>query len=128
METNLKQITDFISKQNNVENEKSFKVASATLVCSIIDIVHNNPEKFSSLFQKSFDLAKDEFYQIKTEIENNGLTIDDKILYIKKEFNNNMFQIMQFLKILNKFAILDGCTQKNYNEFETIRDKFLKTV
>ena len=37
-----------------------------------------------------------------------------------------MFQVMQFLKILNKFAISDGCDQKSYREFEKIRDKFLK--
>ena len=37
-----------------------------------------------------------------------------------------MFQIMQFLKILNQFAIIDGCKQESYRKFEKIRDKFLK--
>ena len=38
METNLKNISDLINNQSDLENEKNFKIASASLVCAIVDI------------------------------------------------------------------------------------------
>ncbi len=126
MDKHLKKIADLVDNQENLEDEKKFKVASATLVCSIVDTDNTNSKKYCSLFEKNFNLEQNEFNEIKNKLEDEGLTIDDKIHYIKTELNNNMYQVMQFLKILNKFAILDGCNQKSYREFELIRDKFLK--
>jgi len=126
MEKNLKKISDLLNKQNEVDDGKKFKVASATLVCSIVDIKSKNPDKYCELFQKNFNLPKDEFEQIKEEITNDALEIEDKIDYIKEELDNNMYKIMQFLKLLNQFAILDGCSRESYQEFEKIRDKFLQ--
>ena len=126
MTENLKKISDLIDNQDDLENEKKFKVASASLVCSIIDVSTKEAKKYCSLFEKNLNLGEEEFLQIKEQIESEGLSLDEKIVYIKNELNNNMFQIMQFLKILNKFAIMDGCKQESYREFEKIRDKFLK--
>ncbi|CAA6825330.1 MAG: Unknown protein [uncultured Sulfurovum sp.] len=126
MEKNLKQIADLVNNQENLEDEKKFKVASATLVCNIVGTESKDPDKYCSLFQENFNVDQEEFNQIKNKLEEDGLSIDEKVHYIKEELGNNMFQIMQFLKILNKFAISDGCSQKSYNEFEIIRDKFLK--
>jgi len=126
MYTNLKNIADLVNNQENLEDEKIFKVASATLVCSIVDINNKKSKKYSSLFQESFNLSQDEFNDMKENLLNAEANIDNKVHYIKEELGNNMFQVMQFLKILNKFAILDGCDQKSYRQFEVIRDKFLK--
>jgi virulence-associated protein VapD len=126
MEKNLKKVSDLINNQDELENTKKFKVASATLVCSIVDIESKNPDKYCSLFHKNFNLPKEEFDEIKEELKKDDLSVDDKIIYIKKELNNNMYQIMEFLKLLNQFAILDGCSRESYQEFEKIRDKFLK--
>lgn len=119
MEKNLKRLLDLINKQENLENEKRFKVASATLVCRIINV---NSTKNVTLLQENLQLNQDEF----NEMSNNPKDINEEIYYIKDELKNNMFQVMQFLKILNKFAIIDGCEQKTYRQFESIRDKFLK--
>jgi len=126
MEKNLKNISDLISKQESIKDEEKFKVTSATLICTIVDIKNNNAEKFCSLFEKNFNLNEEEFNRIRDDIDNDELTIDEKVHYIKEELAGNLFQMMQYLKILNKFAIADGCTKENYNEFEKIRDKFLK--
>jgi len=126
MEINLKKISDLINNQDNIEDEKKFKLASASLVCSIVDINKLNSNRSCKLFQQNLNLPQDEFELIKRELHNDALDIDDKVSYIKKELNNNMYQIMEFLKILNKFAIVNGCTQKSYREFELIRDKFLR--
>jgi hypothetical protein len=127
MDKNLKQISDLINNQENIEDEKKFKVASATLICSIVTIDKKDSKRYCSLFQENFSLTEGEFNTIKESILNDELSIDDKVNYIKTELGDNMYQVMQFLKILNKFAILDGCSQKSYREFELIRDKFLQS-
>ena len=126
MEQHLKKISNLINKQNNLKNDTQFKIASASLVCSIINIEKINPDKICSLFQKNLDLEKNEFEKIRNEITNDALNIEEKVSYIKSELNNNMLQIMEFLKILNQFTIVNGCTEKSYREFELIRDRFLR--
>jgi uncharacterized tellurite resistance protein B-like protein len=126
MDKNLKKIADLVNNQENLQDEKKFKVASATLVCNIVNTDGKNSEKYCSLFQENFNVSQDEFNEIKDKLKVDELSIDDKVQYIKAELGSNMFQVMQFLKILNKFAISDGCDQKSYREFEIIRDKFLK--
>lgn len=127
MHKNLKQISDLINNQENIEDEKKFKVASATLICSIVSIEKKDSKKYCSLFQENFDLSEDEFNRIKDNLQNDNLSLDEKVNYIKTELGENMYQVMQFLKILNRFAILDGCSQNSYREFELIRDKFLQS-
>lgn len=126
METNLKNISNLINNQNDLENEKKFKIASASLVCAIVDVAQIDHKKYCPIFKETLNLEQDEFEQIKNEISNDAMNITDKVEYIKKELDNNMFQIMEFLKILNTFAIANGCTAKSYREFELIRDKFLR--
>lgn len=126
MENNLKRIADLVNNQENLEDEKKFKVASATLVCNIVNTDTNDADKYCSLFQENFNIDNNEFNEIKKKLYEEGISMDDKVKYIREELGNNKFQIMQFLKILNKFAIIDGCNQQSYKEFELIRDEFLK--
>jgi len=126
MENNLTKISELINNQDNLKDEKKFKIASASLVCSIVDINQKNPEQYSTLFQNKLNIEEKEFEKIRNTLNHDALNLDEKVNYIKDELNNNMYQIMQFLKILNKFAIINGCTQKSYREFELIRDRFLQ--
>ena len=126
MDKHLKKISNLINAQHNLENETKFKIASASLICSVIDMNQINPDRYCSLFQKNLNLSEKEFEKIQNEISNDALNLEEKVSYIKSELNNNMFQIMEFLKILNQFAILNGCTQKSYRAFELIRDRFLR--
>ena len=126
MENNLTKISELINNQDNLKDEKKFKIASASLVCSIVDINQKNPEQYCTLFQNKLNLEEKEFEKIRNTLHHDALNLDEKVNYIKDELNNNMYQIMQFLKILNKFAIINGCTQKSYREFELIRDRFLQ--
>ena len=125
MEQHLKSISDLIDNQENLEDEKRFKVASASLVFCIVDIENQDSKKYFKLFENNLNLSEREFNSIRNELSTDKLALDEKITYIKDALNNNMFQVMQFLKILNKFAIADGCHHRNYKEFEKIRDSFL---
>lgn len=130
MSSQLHKICDLINNKDSLKNEKEFKLASATLVC---DVVHNvidadkkQQQKYCTLFQERLNLPIEELEKIKSHIDTDRSSIDEKIKYIKEELDYNKYEIMEFLKILNRFIILDGCTQESYSEFEIIRDKFLE--
>ena len=84
MTDNLNKISNLINNQENLEDEKKFKVASASLVCSIVDIEKKDVKKYCSLFQKNFNLDETEFTQIKEQLEAEGLSIDEKVIYISQ--------------------------------------------
>lgn len=130
MSNELNKICSLINNKKNIQDEKSFKLASATLVCdvvhNVIDASEKEQEKYCSLFQTQLNVPLEELQNIKKSIEVDRDSVDEKIAYIKKELDNNKFEIMEFLKILNRFIVLDGCDTRSYREFETIRDKFLE--
>jgi len=130
MSEQLNKICDLINNKESIIDERKFKLASVTLVC---DVVHNvidsntsKQKKYCKLFQEKFNLNIEELEEIKNTIDADRASVTDKIGYIKHELNNNKYEIMEFLKILNRFVILDGCNKKSYREFEIIRDEFLK--
>ncbi|SFV51482.1 hypothetical protein MNB_SV-12-773 [hydrothermal vent metagenome] len=130
MSNQLHKICDLINNKESLEDEKKFKLASATLVC---DVVHNvidtdekKQQKYCGLFQDRLNLPVEELEKIKDSIDISRETVDEKIEYIKKSLNNSSYEIMEFLKILNRFIVLDGCNKESYREFEIIRDKFLE--
>jgi len=130
MSEQLKKICDLINNRESIIDEKKFKLASATLVC---DVVHNvidsdrdQQQKYCKLFQDRLNLQMEELEEIKSGLDMNRTSVNNKIKYIKKELHNNKYEIMEFLKIINRFVILDGCSKESYREFELIRDEFLK--
>ena len=60
-----------------------------------MDTDNKNSEKYCTLFQENFNLELDEFNEIKNKLQVDGLTIDDKVQYIKSELGNNMFQAIR---------------------------------
>ena len=132
MAKNLTKICDLINNKENIEDEKEFKLASATLICdvvhNVIDTDNNKKEEYCQLFKDRLNMPKEELEKIKDEISTDEKNIDEKIEYIKKELNNDPYQIMELMKILNRFIILDGCNEKSYKEFEIIRDKFISDL
>jgi len=132
MSKNLTKICDLINNKDNIEDEKEFKLASATLICNVvhnvIDTDNDKREEYCQLFKDKLNMPKEELEKIKDKISTDEKNIDEKIEYIKKELNNDPYQIMELMKILNRFIILDGCNEKSYREFEAIRDKFISDL
>jgi hypothetical protein len=130
MSTELNKICDLINNKKSLIDERKFKLASATLVCdvvhNVIDSDRNQQQKYCKLFQDRLNLPLEELEEIKSGLDTNRTSVNNKIEYIKKELDNNKFEIMEFLKIINRFVILDGCSKESYSEFEIIRDEFLK--
>lgn len=109
---------------NNIENEDKFKLASANIICNIVNVNSKDREKYCQLFQEKFDLPKEELKKIQKNV-NKQTSMDLHIKTIKNELRNNKYEIMEFLDILNKFIIIDNCSEEDYEVFEEIKNKFL---
>jgi uncharacterized tellurite resistance protein B-like protein len=109
---------------NDIENEDEFKLASANIICNVVNVNSEDREKYCKLFQEKFDLPKEELQDIKGNV-NDSVSLDEHIKVIKEELKYNRYEMMEFLDILNKFIIIDNCAKEDYEIFEEIKNKFL---
>jgi hypothetical protein len=104
---------------------KEFKAASISLLLSIINQVNSSEDniKYNKFFQKELNISSDEFnYLISRAGELDSIDI------IVNELSYKSHEIMNFLMILNRCIIIDGCDLKSYQKFEEIRDGFLEKI
>ena len=103
---------------------KEFKYASIGLLLNIIQKVNaEDSVKYYKFFQKKLHIDSDEFQLAK---EQKVMPPSDYIDIISIELEHKNHKILQFLMILNRCIILDGCDLKSYQRFEEIRDSFLE--
>jgi len=109
-----------------------FKCASIGLLLSIIHNVNpKNTNKYYKFFQKELNINRDEFEEIlelKEFKKSHNIAIENNIDVILEELEYKRHQIMKFVMILNRCIIIDGCDIKSYQQFEKIRDSFIKKI
>ena len=105
-------------------HSKEFKYASIGLLLNIIQKVDAEDNvKYYKFFQKKLHIDSDEFELFREQKE---MPQSEYIDIISKELEHKNHEILQFLMILNRCIIIDGCDLKSYQRFEDIRDSFLK--
>jgi len=103
---------------------KEFKRSAVDLLLSIIQ--RANPQKsikYYQFFQKNLGISDEEFELFEQQNRLNQLENRDIIC---RELGNNNHKIMQFLMMLNRCIIIDGCELKSYQRFEEVRDSFIE--
>ncbi len=107
------------------KNPEEFKKATAAMVCSIINFaeVEKRDElcKFCDVFKAEFHIdeeAAEKLFQDSNYIEEN-LTKYAKI--IKEELGNDEYKLMEFMKMLNKYIIIDKCKKEDYDVFSELK-------
>jgi len=109
------------------KNSSDFSRASIGLLLNILENVHSgNMKKYYKFFQKELNISSQEFEQILKEYK--SIDIDKEVDTIVKILGSNRHKIMNFLMMLNRCIIIDGCTFESYTKFEKIRDKFLSKI
>ncbi len=103
---------------------KEFKSASIGLLLNIIQKVDEEDSvKYYNFFQKKLHIDNDEFELAKEQEE---MPQSEYIDTISKELEHKNHEILEFLMILNRCIIIDGCDLKSYQRFEEIRDSFIE--
>jgi len=114
------------------KHTQAFKRASIGLLLNIIQKVNpKDTKKYYKFFEKELHLDPQEFENIKefkefTQAHN--IMVDDEIDIIREELGYKRHQIMNFLMMLNRCIIIDGCDVESYRRFEQVRDNFLKKL
>jgi len=109
------------------KNSSDFSRASIGLLLNILENVNsNNMEKYYKFFQKELDISSEEFEKIQKEYK--SIDIDKAVDTILEILDSNRHKVMNFLMMLNRCIIIDGCTFESYNKFEKIRDNFLSKI
>jgi hypothetical protein len=111
---------------------KAFKRASIGLLLNIIQKVNpKDNQKYYKFFEKELKIDPREFENIKefkefTQAHN--IKLDNEIDIIREELGYKRHRIMNFLMMLNRCIIIDGCDVESYRRFEQVRDNFLKKL
>jgi len=109
------------------KNSSDFSRASIGLLLNILENVNStNMEKYYKFFQKELNISSEEFKEIQKEYK--SIDIDKEVDTIIEILNSKRHKVMNFLMMLNRCIIIDGCTFESYNKFEKIRDKFLSKI
>lgn len=108
------------------KNPENFKKATASIICSIINF---NDVKESDGLCKFCDLFKAEFHideataeklfedsaYVKENLEKNAQIIKD-------ELGNDEYKLMEYMKMLNRFIIVDHCKDEDYCIFDELKN------
>jgi len=108
------------------KNPEAFKRATASIVCSIVNFNEVKGKdalcKFCDIFKEEFHineetaekLFKDSVY-VKKNLKKNAQVIKD-------ELGNDEYKLMEYMKMLNKFIIVDECKDEDYCIFDELKN------
>lgn len=111
---------------------QEFKRTSVGLLLNIIQNIHSKKSnKYYEFFKKELNIDSNEFNEI-LEIQEftqaHNIVLDNQIDIIREELEFKRHKIMNFLMMFNRCIIIDGCDAESYQEFEKVRDSFLKKL
>lgn len=128
MPATMKRWFDSLDKDDETfhpKNPEAFKRATAGLICSIINFedVERRDElcKFCDLFKKEFHIdeaAAEKLFEDSAYIEQN---LEKYAVTIREELDNDEYKLMEFMKMLNQFIIIDKCKKEDYDVFEELK-------
>jgi hypothetical protein len=111
---------------------QEFKRASIGLLLTIIQNVNpKKSNKYYKFLQKELNISSDDFEEIlelQAFAKSHNIMIENEIDIIREELEYKRYQIMKFLMMMNRCIIIDGCDVQSYQQFEKIRDSFLKKL
>ncbi len=128
MPLEIKKWIDSLGETDSVfdpKNPERFKKASAEMVCSIVNYADVKKRdalcKFCDIFKEEFHIDEKEakkLFEDSTFIKEN---MEKNAKIIKDELGNDKYKLMEFMKMLNKFIIIDHCKKEDYNIFEALK-------
>lgn len=106
---------------------EQFKYAAGILICSIINLrkEYQSEElcKFCEYMQKEYKLSDKEAHNLYKDAANFDQNLDKHVDIIKTQLGDSEYQKLEFMRILNRFIIEDGCDEGDYCVFEVIKTK-----
>jgi len=110
------------------KNPEEFKRATAALVCSIINFedVEKRDElcKFCDVFKEEFHIDEEDAQKLFEDSHYIEENVEKYAKIIKEELGNDEYKMMEFMKMLNKYIIIDKCKKEDYDVFSELKVLF----
>ncbi len=110
----------------DVENPEKFKEATAAILCNVLHLDSSKKrdelKEFCSIVRHSLEIDDEkaaELFQNRANIDKN---IYKYTRIIKKELKDDKYKMLEFMKMLNRFIIVDDCKEEDYCIFEKVKE------
>ncbi len=127
MSSEIKQWFDTLGSEGVLEpqNPERFKKATASIICSIINFGDVSDQdglcKFCDLFQEEFHIDEEDARKLFKDSAYVEINLRKNAQIIKEELKNDEYKLMEFMKILNRFIIIDECKDEDYCIFSELK-------
>ena len=109
------------------KDTERFKRATASIVCSIINFneVHDKDElcKFCDLFKKEFHIDEATAQKLFEDSAYTKENLEKNADIIREELDNDEYKMMEYMKMLNRFIIVDNCRDEDYCIFDELKNR-----
>ena len=100
----------------DVPDPALFKEATSNILCNILHLENTHKRKelqdFCDLIQT--DVVKKDQEKIKKDIASN-------VKIVKEQLEGDEYKMLQFMKMLNRFIMVDHCKEEDYCVFEDVK-------
>ena len=109
------------------KDTERFKRATASIVCSVINFNEVQDRdmlcKFCDLFKEEFHIDEktaEKLFEDSAYVKEN---LEKNAEIIKNELSNDKYKLMEYMKMLNRFIIVDNCKTDDYCIFDELKVK-----
>ncbi len=108
----------------DVPDPDKFKNATAVILCNILHLESvtekEELQKFCTLLKKDAGIEKGKL-DTKDKVKLKS-SIEEATQIIKEQLENDPVKMMEFMRMLNRFIMVDKCREDDYCIFEEVRE------
>lgn len=108
----------------SAKNPERFKKATAEILCNILhlDSAQQKEElqQFCELMQKDVNIRPEDLGSANQEQLHSN--IEEAVQVVKEELDSDPVRMMEFMRMLNRFIMVDKCKEEDYCIFDKVRE------
>ena len=123
----IKQWYDSIGKEGSIFDVKDpgkFKEATAAILCNILHLEsaqeREELQEFCTLLQEDAHISDVKLSSKSQDTLKNNIEKYTKV--VKEQLENDKVKMLEFMRMLNRFIMVDKCKEEDYCIFEKVRE------
>ena len=123
----VKQWYDSIGKKDSifdVRDPEKFKEATAAILCNILHLdsaqKKDELQEFCTLLEKDAQFDKTKLSSSSQDALKSNIEKHTEV--IKEQLDNDKVKMMEFMRMLNRFIMVDKCKEEDYCIFEKVKE------
>jgi hypothetical protein len=123
----IKQWYDSIGQEGSifdVSDPEKFKEATAAILCNILHLEsaqeREELQEFCTLLKKDAHLDKEKLSAANQDVLKSNIEKYTKV--VKEQLGGDKIKMMEFMRMLNRFIMVDKCKEEDYCIFDKVRE------